>query len=87
MRMKTEPEGEQYGEVNKREKSNGGNGMQTRGFNCRWTQRSGVGMGEEGVYIYEYICVCGCTHAIAKSWDDHDCSAHANEGSGKYSDG
>lgn len=63
MRMKTEPEGEQYGEVNKREKSNGGNGMQTRGFNCRWTQRSGVGMGEEeGVYIYEYIYVCVDAH-------------------------
>lgn len=26
-------------------------------------------------------------HAIAKTWDEAECSSHANEGSGKYSDG
>lgn len=35
----------------------------------------------------EYVCVQRCTHAIAKTRDEAECSSHANEGLGKYSDG
>lgn len=34
--MKSEPEGEQSGGVNKKQKSNWGKGRQTKGFNCSW---------------------------------------------------
>lgn len=38
--MKSEPEGEQYGGVHKREKPNWGNRTETEGFNCGWERAS-----------------------------------------------
>ena len=41
------------------------------------------------IEVQTYVCVCvrACTHAAAETWDEAECSSHANEGLGKYSDG
>lgn len=52
MRVKSEPEGEQYGGVHKREESNWGNRTETEGFNCSWEQ------------VSEWVGVCPQTHML-----------------------
>lgn len=73
--MKSEPEGEHSGGVNKKQKSNWGKGRQTKGFNCSWEGHLSQRETERE------------RDANAKTWDEAECSSHANEGLGKYSDG
>lgn len=71
--------------VNK-EKSKWGKGTQTTGFNCSWEGSQGA-RERMSVCVCVSVCAHRCTHAIAKTWDEAECSSHANEGLGKYSDG